>query len=643
MAKKYIIKKAQVGVKNPLQTSTSKFQEVLKEKLPVRQGLETNSLKPTSMTTSFETNTGYDFSPEFKLFNLLAQLSTGALNKVQDVRNTKDEYKQYLQSLQPVGYESTTEQGLNDLPMYAQAGGKIKSVKGVGKNDNPIVEAEEGEVFTTQDGQIQKVAEGAGTHEEGGVLLNDVERVLEDTSDKRKDKVSQALKVSPIMAKLLADVDTKSPLSHSKVMEKARENQSKQLTKIQKNLQKNVDSITSVPTNKYAQNSMDMNLMNLNTLSSEQEIFDKIFDHQEFVKAALGIQVPQAKCGGKYKAKKAQVGIDRRPDGSLLGTETPQGMGTDRKPKGNANFMPVYNPNDGKWYLKPRVPVSDEPTGRLANPKTLQTANTYPNKRSTNIDLSSFIGDRIKEQDLIDGVNRPFDEFGISSANQSSVNADNMDISTSLHGQSSGNSIGTSTGSKGQGNRFNEPLQWFDVAGPISGLLEGRIPAKYNPAQLNQIRLKQQNPLPALQNAQSDFNAILSSVSQNNVGLSNMANIFSKKYGLDNQILGQYENINSGIKNQELQYNAGIADRQSQLDQASREVFERKYLGSKEAQRQQQKQSLDEIYQRLALNRKVNREGNLLMQLFPALDQYGQYNGYKYNFRAPLNTPKPKK
>lgn len=60
---------------------------------------------------------------------------------------------------------------------------------------------------------------------------------------------------------------------------------------------------------------------------------------------------------------------------------------------------------------------------------------------------------------------------------------------------------------------------------------------------------------------------------------------------------------------------------------------------SKEAQRQQKLTSLDELYNRVAQNRKLNREGNLLMQLYPAFDQYGEYNGYQLPLRMPLSIP----
>jgi hypothetical protein len=188
-------------------------------------------------------------------------------------------------------------------------------------------------------------------------------------------------------------------------------------------------------------------------------------------------------------------------------------------------------------------------------------------------------------------------------------------------------------------SRFNEPLHWYDVAGPIGGLTEGRIPVRYNGADLNQIRLKLQNPLPSLQQGQRDFNDVLSQLPQNSQGYTNASDLFSKKYGIDNQVLGQYENINTGIKNQETQYNAGVKDRQSLINQQARGVFEDQRLGSLEAQRLQRRTDWDSLTNTVAQNHALNRNGNLVMQLFPAFDQNAQYNGYRVPFQRPMNFP----
>lgn len=973
---KYKVVKAQTGIKpieDPLKTSTSRLQELLKEILPMKKGLEN-----PSETVNEEGDYTYNFSPEFQVFNALAQLTTGVANKVTDVKNTKDEYKQYLKALQPAGFSSTLEDGLNDNPIYTQYGGDvftsqeeinqanaearrialtnnlvsgndtyvarnigdpkpkyidsrtgkpfvsqpakplantipstitfndIKSfeneywyddpqtgdmvfvnpgavfnksqfkrqdskvatdlearqpknftVKGfqLGGEAAPLVEAEQGEVYTTTDGEMNKVPESGRTHEQGGEIIANVERVLEDTSDKRKDNTSKALKLSPYMAKLLADIDIKKSSSHSKVMEKAKEQNSKKLDKVQSKLNKNVDSLKNVPNNIYAKNSMDINLQSLNEIPTDSEVFDSLFDHQEFVKAALGVQVEQAKYGGSLK-KYQQGGRTpitvtnpndprlRAYNDSLKTYNAYEAVGNYVKnlpyidknktkeerekfnkfnsqyPSGNTqpytiNEMPpidkeVYHSDGKNRYIiakakKPVQPViyqkpqeeqppkfkpvtnprfqgKDMSTG--ANPqvaapnfqiaeydtnKPTDFSFTYPtgayneqksmyfpdeemlrsfagSQNTTSIQASGkgatatgnlrgmkYGGkygimkaqtglDNAKKLTNITGWNFLKEENGknyfekdgkitvipeqqinvVKGGNQFTVEdiLKNPNKYKTFHARMAGapedvkrqaaqqlllKGVMPASYSTGKeygytqlppvepndeitdtpdykemegvtlppGTRrapnapytqpkstFNEPLNWFDVAGPISGLLEGRVPVKHNPAQLNQLRLKLQNPLPALQSGQSDYNAALKMLPQNTVGQANVANVYSKKYAIDNQILGQYENANSQIKNQEIGYNTNVRDRQSIADQSAREVTESKYLGSKEALRQQQKTSWDEIYTRLAQNKKLNREGNLLMKLFPAFDQNADFNGYKYQFRNPLNLPK---
>lgn len=613
------------GITDFLETDLGKY-------LANLYGRKGYSISPTEDRAGFmaERETGqYDFSPEFKAFNALAQLTTGVANKITDVKNTKDEYRQFLEAVQQKPYESSTEEGLNDIPIYTKYGGNV-----------PLVEAEEGEVFTTQDGSLQKVPEGSNTHEEGGVILSGVDRVLEDTSDKRKDTASRLLRVSPAMAKLLGGVDTNSELSHSKLMEKAKEKQTKQVNKLEKRLLSNVETLSSIPNNKYAHNSMNFNMMNLNNIPTEAEIFDRIFDHQEFVKAAAGINMNTAKCGGKYKA---QSGIENAKCGGKYKAQA--GIENARPIKNITDWTFLKKENGKNYFYKDgqviAVPGTQMDVVRGGQQFTVDDILSNPKKYKTFHSRMQGAPDDLKrkaaEDLLLKGImpgpytTRAPREYGYTELPLIEPADPVVDEQPTVEARQPFNPRVMTPQPR---SRFNEPLRWFDVAGPISGLTEGRIPVRYNPVELNQVRLRKMNPMPALQAGQADYNALLNSVDQ-----PNLANVFAKKYSIDNQILGQYENMNTGIKNQEILYNASVRDRQSALDQRARELFETKYLGSKEAQRQQVRTSMDELYQRLAMNRKLNREGNLLMQLFPAFDQYGEYSGYRYQFRPPLQTP----
>src|SRR5678816_1385989 len=89
---------------------------------------------------------------------------------------------------------------------YIAGGGKPKSQYGMDENDvndTPQIEAEEGEVYQTPQGQINKVPDSAPTHEQGGVVHNNAKRVHKNTSDIRKNKNSKKLLPSPQLATLI--------------------------------------------------------------------------------------------------------------------------------------------------------------------------------------------------------------------------------------------------------------------------------------------------------------------------------------------------------------------------------------------------------------------------------------------------------
>ncbi|GEM_PF-2504784 len=695
MAKKYTVKKAQVGLYKdiPIPSISDKRIDV---RNTGRYDLNSLSLAGSGGIDDIISlangigNIGNN-NP-FNIINPAARIITKTANDIQEIKNRKQEQEQYLKALQSPSYESGQEDGIGDLPMYAKNGGALdkgeasallnqgtvyghkitsrqaaflrlvargkspeaarkmidskmpkkaeyglEAVKGVSKDDNPNVEAEKGEVFQEATGQIKKVSDNGNTHEQGGELLQDVSRVLENTSTMRKDTDSQHLKLSPMMAELLTGHNPGKEVSHSKALELALEKNNKHINKLQAKLKSNVKSLTQTPNNKFAQNSMDMNLQHLQTVPTEGELFDKLFDHQEFIKQMAGIEQPKAKCGGKYKVSKAQVGVGHnwRPN------------------RRNPNF----NPNDwqyinGKWYHIPAG--SDEPTGNLAKSKTLGNVTVYSHGNQGN---GLGVGPQLTPDNnpnynwyMPDSPIPTLptgNENGVSAANTSG----NPDGASGSLGQGTPTAANTANGDGSSDSRFNQPLNWYDVAGPLQGLLDAsqRIPVKYNPIEVPQIRLNRQNPTPALQSGQAAFNAALKLLPANGQGYANLANIFTSKYSLDNQILGNDENVNKDIKNKETMYNATARGQQSQADQQARELFERKQLGSLEAQSKQKRTSWDELYQRLAQNAKLNREGNLLMQLFPNFNQQGQFNGRQYIFRRPLGIPtaaasaKPKK
>lgn len=661
-------------------------------------------------TANFSREIGSAHLPEWaQLLNVGALGVTGIANKISDVGVDRKYRKDMIEALQPEAYANFDEAGLNNLPVYAKYGadlqmpygggpltaegakeilrdGKVngkkltakqkryfgyiagggKPKKATGGQAAPNAELEKGELYMTQNDTLNKIPESGDTHEEGGEVVPNVERVLEDTSDKRGDEASKALLLSPERAEALTGVPVSRSVSHSKALEKADEFYTGRVKKIEGKIRKNVDSVQQNPLNKYAHNSMDLNLKTLEHIPTSGELFDILFGHQEVVKDMHGIDQGSQK---KY----GWGGINPYPIDPYRNSKTVAGRTTPTSKSSlynkNKEFLDQWEaifPGISKWDNKKAQEAiydymlqSDEGKGKLS-----EMWRTYglTNEGKKYSDLTKMtkngVFDPTKElnDDQLAALKKAYVD-GMFGARQVEPTAAPSrpgiePIAPRITGKVADPAMPTDPrpetlmerpadprGIRTQPkSRFNEPLRWYDVAGPLNNLLNsGRIPINYDSPQFNQIQLARQNPLPALQNAQTDFNTIVGQLDPTTGGgAANLANVFAKKYAIDNQVLGQYEGINNQIKNQEIQYNAAVRDKQSLADVGSRGEFERKYLLGVEAQRQQQAQSMDELYTRVAQNTRLNREGNLMMQMFPAFDQYAEYNGYNPMFRNPL-------
>jgi hypothetical protein len=187
-------------------------------------------------------------------------------------------------------------------------------------------------------------------------------------------------------------------------------------------------------------------------------------------------------------------------------------------------------------------------------------------------------------------------------------------------------------------NGFHEPLRWYDLASPLGALMGsfGRIPELYNPTEYHQLRYKLQDPTAALQANQADFNAGVQAVQSSGAGegnkMANIAQLAASKYNANNQILGQYENQNAQIKNNEITYNTQVRDKQGLADQQARESYDTKVKQALALQQEQKLTAVDALAKTYAENRALNRNGNLMMKFAPAFNQYGNYNGYETKF-----------
>lgn len=511
----------------------------------------------------------------------------------------------------------------------------------------PPVEMEQGEVFQTTDGQLNKVPESAPTHEGGGFMAQGVSRVLEDTSDKRADKDSRSLKLPAEAVTELTGYTAKSSMTHSKALEHAKKFILKDTKAVEAKIKKNLADLAYNPNDKITQKSLDFNLKILQGQTTEAEVFDNLFNHQEMVKSVMGIENPKAQYGGKYST--AQFGT-YNGGRTKAGSTTPTG-------KNNA-FQGTLQDYLDAWKnvfdvsgLKSVEDLQGATYDYLLNhnPEILRAMWQDAGNTAQGLQMGILKGK---------GKNGNFAGVELSDDDLRQLKAAYVDQKLGYRTLKPGTETTQDYIPPGPDqptpdtpeqvaqrrkfnflqpkSRFHEPIRWYDVYNDIQNATEGRIPVQYNGAELHKINTHLFNPLPQLQAGQASYNAALESLPLNGQGYANTANLFAKKYAMDNQVLGQAEQLNGQKLDARDQYNAQVDDRQSLLDQQARAVFEDKYLGSLEAARQQKNVAWDSLKNTLQGNQKLNREGNLVMQLAPAFDQNAQYNGYRVDFRAPL-------
>lgn len=530
------------------------------------------------------------------------------------------------------------------------------------------VEAEAGEVIEKQNGGIVKVADDGNTHEQGGEMIPGVRRVLEDTADKRKDPASKMLKVKPEVIQEVFGFKPKTAVTHAKAYELITA-ELKKTHKLYTDSRKNANMKPQM--DKTAINTLRLNEMFQGQLPTEQDVFELLFNHQEGVKAAAGINDDGSmmKHGGKVKA---QAGANNDPIGTYSGGRTKQGRIT---PTGNVN---AFNfPGGLEAFKKAWSPFVD-----LSKFKTVQEAQaaTYDYLVKNQPEVAASIwqsqGLTAKGKKLIASdpkfaaiANQVFDKTGklkegvnLTPEQLSALTpayADNMlgirAITPSVASKTTTEETPVEEQPpvkkqvtplnpnvtlnpnfvKQPNNEFYEPTYWSDIAAPFAGLVDSfrRWPELYNPMEFNQLRYKMLDPTAALTANQADFNAAVATTNEfGNSGAANAnkATLLGQKYRANNQVMSQYDNQNAQIKNNEITYNTQVRDKQSVADAQSREKFYTNVLLGREAQRQQFLTSLGQLARVDQLKRRQNTSGNLLLKLSPAFDQFGEYNGYQY-------------
>jgi hypothetical protein len=625
-----------------------------------------------------------DFSGGFKALNFGLDVTNFIGGFVNNVKAKKQERYEYEKAKYPKAKQNLYEDGLNNVPVVYKDGGEASKTE---------VELEKGEVFQTHEGEIKKVPESEKTHEQGGSDQKFVFRVLEDTADKRKDINSKLLQIQPIEAEELIGVKIKKPTTHSKLYEEAIKFYDKKLNKIEKGLQASMD-YTKLSKDRYGINSVDANNEFLATIPSKGEIFDIIFEHQENVKQMFDIKNVSGKnkYGGKYavdgendypysedpnfKPKKPYRALpkgygDKKIEkdyidkyNALNGTNL-KTIDQVQKHRGATypELVQDYYKQDGvlptnkhlKVFGTPQVDFDvADPTkvlqgdndGLWGNRQILPVKQQFANEE----EWLKFVNNRpivnSNGQQFVYNNDNTYitPEFGGLPNNQRTpaelIKTEREPLKTDLKGTSvtepqpakkytSNSQIAGQT----KASRFNEPLRWWDVGGDFMALLQNmeRIPVPLEQLDRQPLRYREQSPLPTIQQGQEDFGSIVSQLPQNQLGFANTANLYGKKYSLNNQVFGQYENINkTGYNNTEMQNN----NNQFQLDGANlqlRDQFNNRVLQGKATQQENKLAIFNNLLTKVAQNRAFNRNGNLLMQTTPFFNQYGEFNGNKYN------------
>lgn len=595
------------------------------------------------------------------------------------------------------------------LKQYIQSKG-YKFQMGGQTNSNILAEA--GEVIQSPQKDIFKISDQADDHDDssGGVIIPNAERVLEDTGDKRKDKMSKFLLISPEELQQMTGVRSKKSVTHAKAFELAAAKSKKDFKFTENKLKKNTDSLDNNPNDIYAKNSLNLNLLKMDSIPTEGEHFDTIFDHQESVKQLLSI-ADQKKAQFGDNMKKFQTGgtnedpwtkklkyLNEQRNRQAIGSPVDNPsidydklyqqtqMQASRNALGTYQQSLTNNPNAGIFpYRGDRTNKSN--ASKYSRDQWQNFANDLGFTGNNNQDFQNFLFNMNGDQgtpDLQSGIIDLHQKYGnpntppATNSMQNwldgrlghrwdavmdnyyqnnnptepltSVNGTESDYAPVNSSQPQQKPLVFNPNQPTQNNLnlipqpdsgFKVPLKWYDVAAPVSAYVDAlrRENVRFNPLELTAPQAKYLDPTPALNQVQGDFNTTSSTLPSNGIGYSNQANLMSKKYELDNQILGNYNNQNNGIWNQNEMARVNTKNAQSQSDQQAREAFETKRLQGISAQKRQLFESLKNITDVIGSNQKYQREGALLMKLFPHFDQKGSYNGNKFQFTNPTSSP----
>lgn len=569
--------------------------------------------------------------PIFQALDTAFDLTRLIAGTVNDVKTNREERYKYLEAIRQKPKVNSDENGINNIPIVFKKGGDKYKLGGT-------AELEKGEVFQKQDGQITKVPESEPTHEQGGSNQPFVFRVLEDTSDKRKDIDSKLLKINSEEAMEVIGVKIKKPVTHSKLYEEAVDFYGKRITKVEKGLDRALD-YQKIAKDRYSLNTIDENTQNLEKMPSSEDLFDTIFDHQEEIKHKYGITNESKNKKGGF----AVGGEDEYEKDPITGEIRKKAKRVKKQP---ANTKLYGEDVEGKYYYDETSGTYKPFTGTGKFSK--QDPETYigqlvdhswddlvSNKAVADSPENRAIYERLRQQKY------PGDKNFYFVPNQGvQITPGDMSIPQPNNPKYNSNS---QIAQPAKPSKFNEPLHWADVAGDFMGLLANSERYQVPLEQLDRqpLNYRELNPLPILQQGTQDYNAMISSLPNNGIGMANQANLFGKKYALNNQVLGNTQTANNQGKTNIDNLNNNNQFQLDQLNLGLRDQFNNRVLQGKEIQQSNKLHIFNNLFNTVAQNRKLNREGDLVMQMFPYFDQYGKFNGNKYNVAPNTGSKEP--
>jgi hypothetical protein len=505
---------------------------------------------------------------------------------------TSDKAKKMLKDGTANGKKLTTKQKKyfgyvagGGQPMRQNAGyGDDDNIPDVGGDNNPDPEvwAEGGEVARMQNGSIVHI-DGSmpGTFDHGeykgipGTPVDGAESFLEATSTKkgRSAMADKLLQVPVDTAHTLTGYEPDKALSHATLFLQANEHHNKMRKKMRKRIQ--LQRERGGDSEGY-KNSLKMNMDFANSIPSENDLYNRIFAHQEAVKNAYGIpDAPTEEQEGQYD-NPVEEGQDQARYGARM-----QYAG---HKKAVEEFKKVHPPiwNDfGSMYnyYKEHYGYTGKPNDILGlqtfitqNPKTRSTLNSYlrtaplTNKGIRlygDVDPKTLSDEKLMEQyrdDLFD-FRGPL-PMNFDAAPDPAPPEEPVDTPVTPTTTTPDITTQTDTNLQLPPNQRKRspyfPLEYSDIASSRAAFLASlnRDPETLLHTDMPRVQYKTMDPTRALHEVDIDAGAAAANLPFGTQGAGIKAQLLANKAAAKSKILAQFGTQNVGIVNRQEDVNA---------------------------------------------------------------------------------------